>query len=131
MLHPVSRVALSCLLLVVPPPVRGAAAQAEGPRAVVDGFIHAWNSHDMKAFGELFTEDADFVNVVGKWWKGRARIQAEHERSHATRFKGTTLVETNTTVRRPTWSPDADTLAHGLRLNDRLVKACAALGKVR
>ena len=99
MLHPVSRVALSCLLLVVPPPVRGAAAQAEGPRAVVDGFIRAWNSHDMKAFGELFTEDADFVNVVGKWWKGRARIQAEHERSHATRFKGTTLVETNTTVR--------------------------------
>jgi uncharacterized protein (TIGR02246 family) len=97
-MHPESRVALACLFLVVSLPARGA-AQAGGPRAVVDGFIRAWNAHDMKAFGELFAEDADFVNVGGKWWKGRARIQAHHEQSHATRFKNTMLVETNTTVR--------------------------------
>jgi dihydrodipicolinate synthase/N-acetylneuraminate lyase len=33
----------------------------------------------------------------------------------------------STHVRRPTWTPDADTLAHGLRLNARVVKACASL----
>jgi len=98
MLNPLSRVALSGLLLVLSLPARGA-PEADGPKALVDGFIRAWNTHDMKAFGELFAEDADFVNVGGKWWKGRARIQAQHEQAHATRFKSTTLVETNTTVR--------------------------------
>jgi dihydrodipicolinate synthase/N-acetylneuraminate lyase len=37
------------------------------------------------------------------------------------------LDESSTHVRRPTWSPDADTLAHGLRLNARVVRACALL----
>jgi len=32
---------------------------------VADGFAGAWNRHDMEAFGQLFHEDADFVNVVG------------------------------------------------------------------
>jgi uncharacterized protein (TIGR02246 family) len=35
----------------------------------------AWNRHDAKAFAALFTEDADLVNVVGWWWKGRAEIE--------------------------------------------------------
>lgn len=38
------------------------------------------------------------------------------------------LDKSSTFVRAPTWSPDADTLAHGLRLNARVVKACAELG---
>jgi 4-hydroxy-tetrahydrodipicolinate synthase len=38
------------------------------------------------------------------------------------------LDESSTYVRRPTWSPDEATLAHGLRLNARVLKACAALG---
>jgi uncharacterized protein (TIGR02246 family) len=46
--------------------------------------------------------------VAGMWWKGRAMIQTMHERSHATRFKDTTLVETSTTVR--TVSPDVAVL---------------------
>ena len=65
----------------------------------MDTFVRAWNAHDMKALAELFTEDADFVNVAGMWWKGRAHIQTMHERSHAAKFKDTMLVETNTTVR--------------------------------
>ena len=75
------------------------AAEANDPRALVDGFIRAWNAHDMSALAGLFAEDADFVNVAGMWWKGRGQIQAMHERTHAAKFKTTTLVETNTTVR--------------------------------
>jgi uncharacterized protein (TIGR02246 family) len=74
-------------------------AGQNGPEALVDGFVRAWNSHDMKAFADLFTVDADFVNVAGMWWKGRAEIQAKHEESHATRFKTTNLVSTGTSVR--------------------------------
>jgi len=76
-----------------------AAAEAERPEALADGFVRAWNSHDMKAFGALFAEDADFVNVAGTWWKGRAEIQAMHERSHASRFKTSVLSKTGTRVR--------------------------------
>jgi uncharacterized protein (TIGR02246 family) len=79
-------------------PTHRAAAQ-NGPEALVDGFVAAWNSHDMRAFAGLFTEDADFVNVVGMWWKGRADIRAKHEESHATRFKTTTVTSTGTSVR--------------------------------
>jgi uncharacterized protein (TIGR02246 family) len=77
----------------------GTAGPADRPEAVVDGFVRAWNAHDMKAFGELFADDADFVNVAGMWWKGRAEIQRKHEESHATRLKGTTLAASGTSTR--------------------------------
>ena len=32
--------------------------------------IETWNAHDMKAFAELFRDDAEFVNVYGMWWTG-------------------------------------------------------------
>jgi uncharacterized protein (TIGR02246 family) len=53
-------------------------------RQVVSGFAETWNHHDMEAFGRLFAPDADFVNVGGNWWKGRAAIQMHHAYSHGT-----------------------------------------------
>ena len=38
----------------------------------------AWNQHDMKRLFSLVTEDADFVNVGARHWKGRQQIEAEH-----------------------------------------------------
>ena len=35
----------------------------------------AWNNHDMKGLRNLVTEDADFVNVGAKHWKGRKEIE--------------------------------------------------------
>jgi 4-hydroxy-tetrahydrodipicolinate synthase len=35
------------------------------------------------------------------------------------------LDQASTHVRRPTWTPDADTMAHGLRLNARVLAACS------
>ncbi|MEO6401674.1 MAG: SgcJ/EcaC family oxidoreductase [Vicinamibacteria bacterium] len=94
------RVVASSVLSLVWLPA-SSAAQAVGPEALVAGFVRAWNTHDMKALGGLFAEDADFVNVTGRWWKGRAEIQAKHEETHATRFKTTTLAATGTVVRLP------------------------------
>ena len=45
-----------------------------GMRAAVMAFQEAWNNHDMKAMGDVFTEDADLINVVGTRWQGRANI---------------------------------------------------------
>jgi uncharacterized protein (TIGR02246 family) len=68
-------------------------------KAVASGSVDAWNRHDMKAFAALFAEDADFVNVIGLWWRGRAEIQKEHEALHATRMKNTHLTAAETVVR--------------------------------
>jgi uncharacterized protein (TIGR02246 family) len=43
-------------------------------RTLVMGFPAAWNQHDMKTLGGLFTEDADMINVVGMHWRGRDNI---------------------------------------------------------
>jgi len=37
------------------------------------------------------------------------------------------LPESSTHVRRPTWTPDAEALKYGLKLNERVVEACRAL----
>ncbi|WP_246684898.1 hypothetical protein [Mesorhizobium sp. B2-7-1] len=39
------------------------------PEDAAAAFADAWNRHDMDDFAVLFSEDANFVNVVGMWWK--------------------------------------------------------------
>lgn len=60
-------------------------------RNIAADFTDAWNRHDMVAFAQLFADDADFVNVVGMWWKSRPEIQAAHEHSHRTFFRNSRL----------------------------------------
>ncbi|HEY3170442.1 MAG TPA: SgcJ/EcaC family oxidoreductase, partial [Thermoanaerobaculia bacterium] len=50
-------------------------------------FRLAWNQHDMTAMAELFTQDADFVNVGGARFKGREKIRDEHAKLHRMQFK--------------------------------------------
>ena len=69
--------------------------------AVVLAFSETWNRHDMAAFGALFAPDAEFVNVVGLWWKGRQAIQAAHEFTHGSMFKNSRLTMLETEVRFP------------------------------
>jgi uncharacterized protein (TIGR02246 family) len=68
---------------------------------VVHAFAECWNRHDMNAFAELFAPDAEFVNVVGLWWKGRDEIKKAHEFTHATMFKNSRLTITDVSVRFP------------------------------
>jgi len=84
------------LLLNLP---TGNATQTPAPSALVDGFLRAFNTHDAKAFGNLFTEDADWVSVAGIRVKGRAGIEAEHEKAFTTFFKSVTLASTGATMR--------------------------------
>ena len=67
--------------------------------AVVTTVVEAWNRHDMKTYSTLFTEDADFVNVVGMHFRGRPQIEAVHIDLHRTIFKGSNLRAVSTTVR--------------------------------
>ncbi len=45
----------------------------------------------MAAYASQFTEDADFVNVIGMHWRGRGEIEARHVDVHRTIFRNSTL----------------------------------------
>lgn len=47
----------------------------------------AWNAHDMSRMAKLLTVDADFVNVLGKHWKGVTEIERAHASMHETQFR--------------------------------------------
>ena len=59
-------------------------AQPVGPETLAEGFAHAWNAHDAKAFADLFSPDADWITVSGVRVKGRAEIQSALGKEHAT-----------------------------------------------
>jgi uncharacterized protein (TIGR02246 family) len=72
---------------------------APGVETVVSAVVNAWNRHDMKAFSAQFTEDADFVNVLGMHFLGRPQIEAVHIDLHRTIFKNSMIRAVSTTVR--------------------------------
>jgi uncharacterized protein (TIGR02246 family) len=57
--------------------------------AVVERWGDAWNRHDMSLMAALVSDDADFVNVWGMHWHGRAEIEREHAERHRTQFRET------------------------------------------
>ncbi|MDX8491714.1 SgcJ/EcaC family oxidoreductase [Mesorhizobium sp. VK22B] len=61
------------------------------PEDVATAFADAWNRHDMDDFAALFSEDANFVNVVGVWWKNRTEIEGAHRATHQTMFRDSRL----------------------------------------
>jgi hypothetical protein len=61
------------------------------PEHVAIAFTNAWNRHDMDEFASLFASDANFVNVVGVWWKNRSEIEAAHRATHETIFRNSRL----------------------------------------
>jgi uncharacterized protein (TIGR02246 family) len=86
--------AMILLTLGIAGPVMSAGRQGSDEteiRRVELGLQDAWNSHDRKAWANFFTEDADFVNDSGLWWKGRAEIEKKHADAHASLFRDSKL----------------------------------------
>lgn len=95
---PFLAVVLSLMLVPV-------AARADEPRAQDEAVIRqlvatqteAWNRHDATAWSKDFAPDADFVNIVGSVFQGRAEIEKRHAGIFASIFKDS---RTRVTVRR-------------------------------
>ena len=51
----------------------------------------AWNAADAAGFASLFTEDADFIHLLGGYYIGREAIEAGHRMIFGTIFKGGTI----------------------------------------
>lgn len=49
------------------------------PEDLPEKWVEAWNNRDAVAIANLFTEEAEFVNVVGLWWHDRKAIWKAHD----------------------------------------------------
>ncbi|QEC68726.1 SgcJ/EcaC family oxidoreductase [Panacibacter ginsenosidivorans] len=67
--------------------------------AVLERFTEAWNTHDAKAYANLFAVNADFTNVFGQTFHGRVAIEAQHAPIFATIFKDSRITSMKPTVR--------------------------------
>jgi uncharacterized protein (TIGR02246 family) len=56
--------------------------------AVLDRMEQAWNSADGTAFGSVFADDADFVNIRGEHYVGQVAIAAGHQGIFDTIYAG-------------------------------------------
>jgi uncharacterized protein (TIGR02246 family) len=65
-------------------PLHDTSAATAAIAEIIQNHEHAWNSHDRQAFEALFTDDADFVNVIGQRAIGRQQIGADFEQIHKT-----------------------------------------------
>ena len=68
-------------------------------RTIVGDFAKSWNTPGMPRFEDLFTQDADFVVISGKWFKGRDAIVSYHKGLLANFYKGSRLSPENVLVR--------------------------------
>lgn len=58
------------------------------PRDIVDAFAEALNAKDAEALGQVFTEDAEFVNILGMRMRRRDGIVAGHGWAFAGPLRG-------------------------------------------
>ena len=68
-------------------------------RNVLAEYEVSWNDHDMAAFGRLFTEDCDYVNIAGVHWKGAQEIVHREAELFQNRLKTAVRTLTGTEVR--------------------------------
>ncbi|WP_228540627.1 SgcJ/EcaC family oxidoreductase [Nocardia sp. XZ_19_369] len=51
----------------------------EAIRKLFDRYTELWVQHEMREWGELFTEDCDFITHRGVWWRSREENVRGHK----------------------------------------------------
>lgn len=69
----------------------GLKAQPARVESLVEAFVSAWNNHDAKAFGEMFSDDVHWVTASGARVKGRADVESFLGKEHLTWARTTTM----------------------------------------
>lgn len=97
-------------------------------RTLVNEFAHTWNRHDMKAMHELDTEDVEWINVVGHYWRGKAVVYKGHNAMHKGMSAQTSISVESVTVRSiaPTVAVAVATMHFGASLEPRYSWVVAA-----
>ena len=61
--------------------------------------VSDWNTHEFKNMDSYTTEDVEWVNIVGMWWKGRAEVKSAHQGIFDAMFKGVPFTQKNLKMR--------------------------------
>lgn len=67
--------------------------------AQVDAMVYSWNHHNYDDLKNYTTENTDWVNAVGMWWKGRKESQYAHQVYHNTMFKESVVQKDSVFIR--------------------------------
>jgi uncharacterized protein (TIGR02246 family) len=65
----------------------------------VDAMIYSWNHHNYDDLKNYTTENTDWVNAVGMWWKGQKESQYAHQVYHNTILKESTVEKKSVAIR--------------------------------
>ncbi|MCB6599140.1 SgcJ/EcaC family oxidoreductase, partial [Erysipelatoclostridium ramosum] len=57
-------------------------------RRIVDELGASWNAGDAERMYRFATDDIEWVNIMGMYWRGKAQVQAAHHAVLTTRYKG-------------------------------------------
>ena len=106
-------------------PSIAAAAQSSGADQLIDRFVQAWNSHDMKAFEALYTADATWVATFDARLEGRDAIVADLRTAHESWAKATTVVASKPLAK--SMGPDVATVQFNLAMTVK--KDAAPIGR--
>ncbi|MEH1900665.1 MAG: SgcJ/EcaC family oxidoreductase [Nostoc sp.] len=68
-------------------------------KAVIAAFAEAWNAKDAELLAKLFVEDADFVDVIGRWFKGPTEIKQTHAQAFASFLSDSQMTITDTQIK--------------------------------
>jgi uncharacterized protein (TIGR02246 family) len=95
------RVALRCVLIcsVACFSAAGDSSDEQAIKDVFAAFSASWNQPGMPGFGDLFTEDADFVVITGKWMKGNNEVVSYHKDLLGKHYSGSHSFMDSVTVR--------------------------------
>ena len=72
------------------------------PEAIPNRFVEGWNNRDVDEMMSAFTEDAEFVNVVGLWWHNKNQIHKAHDYGLKVIFNNSSLKILKTNVKQLT-----------------------------
>ncbi|RIV21579.1 SgcJ/EcaC family oxidoreductase [Fibrisoma montanum] len=73
--------------------------QTQAVTALLERFVDTWNAKDPALFGTVFTDDAEFIDVVGQVATNRSEIIEQHRYPFAVVNKQAVLSLTNLYIR--------------------------------
>ena len=95
-----SLIAILALVIASDAPSAAQSSDEAAIRRIDQMWDEGWNRHDPHAIASLLSEDADFVNVTGTWYKGRAAFERLMTATHQDGiFKDSTRKTSETTVK--------------------------------
>jgi uncharacterized protein (TIGR02246 family) len=90
------------VMTITNPTLANTANDEQAVRKVKASFDEAFNRHDADAVVALYTDDAEFINVAGMLWRGRAEIRRGTAFVLANIFQNTTIQTDSVSLRFPT-----------------------------